>query len=132
MSAGTVIIPSQPKTASSTHWHIGLGWSALTNLHYSRKMTTSEKTLLACKFPPWTLNSLQLKFNHRHNTNNPHTARNGQHNSTNSTASRIKIMFIVVSYTRKSSEKFKKTCNSLGIQVHFKGNNTIWTLLMAP
>ena len=29
-------------------------------------------------------------------------------------------------------EKFKNTCTSLGIQVHFKGNNTIRTLFMAP
>ena len=32
----------------------------------------------------------------------------------------------------KNSEKFKKACNSLGIQAHLKGNNYIWTLLMAP
>ena len=41
-------------------------------------------------------------------------------------------MFIVVPYRRGLSEKFKKTCSSLGIQVHFKGNNTIQTIGMAP
>ena len=41
-------------------------------------------------------------------------------------------MFIVVPYTRGLIEKFKKICNSLDIKVHFKGNNTIQTLLMGP
>ena len=93
-----------------------------------------RKALLACKLPPWTLNSLQIKFNQRHNTNKSHTARNNQLPTinTNNTDSRNKNMFIVVPYTRGLSEKFKKICKSLGIQVHFKGNNTIWTLLMAP
>ena len=29
-------------------------------------------------------------------------------------------------------KKVKKTCNNLGIQVHFKGNSTIQTILMTP
>ena len=29
-------------------------------------------------------------------------------------------------------EKFKRTCNKQGIQVHFKGTNTVKQLLMAP
>ena len=29
-------------------------------------------------------------------------------------------------------EKFKRTCNKKGIEVHFKGSNTIKDLLMAP
>ena len=29
-------------------------------------------------------------------------------------------------------EKFKRTCNRKGIQVHLKGSNTFKTLLMAP
>ena len=29
-------------------------------------------------------------------------------------------------------KRFKRTCNSLGVLVHFKGSNTIKTLLMAP
>ena len=49
-----------------------------------------RKTLLACKFPPWPLNSLQLKFKHKHNTTNPHTASNGQYINTNNTVSRNK------------------------------------------
>ena len=39
---------------------------------------------------------------------------------------------MVVPYTKGLGEKFKRTCSQLEIQVHFKGNNTIKTLLMAP
>ena len=38
----------------------------------------------------------------------------------------------MVPYIHDLGERLKKTCNNLGIQVHFKGNNTIKTLLMAP
>ena len=91
-----------------------------------------RKALSACKFPPWALNSLQLKFNYKHNINNTHTTSNGQHNNTNNIASSNKNIFTVVPYIRGFSGKLKKACNRLGIQVHFKRNNTIWTLLMAP
>ena len=50
----------------------------------------------------------------------------------NNTVSSNKNIFTVVPYTRGLSEKFKRICNSLGIQVHFKGNNTIQTLVMDP
>ena len=39
---------------------------------------------------------------------------------------------MVVPYIKGLGQKFKRTCNNLGIQVHFKGNNTINSLLMAP
>ena len=35
-------------------------------------------------------------------------------------------------YMQNVNERFKKTCNSLGIQLPFKGSNTICTLIMAP
>ena len=38
----------------------------------------------------------------------------------------------MVSYIHGLGEKFKRTCNKWGIQVHFKGANTIKQLLMAP
>ena len=36
-----------------------------------------------------------------------------------------KNISIVIPYTKGCGEKFKKTCNNLGIHVHLKGNNTI-------
>ena len=35
-------------------------------------------------------------------------------------------------YIRGLSKKCRNTCNKLGIQVHFKGQNTVQTILMAP
>ena len=39
---------------------------------------------------------------------------------------------MVVPYIKGMGEKFKKICNKQGIQVHFKGTNTVKQLLMAP
>ena len=38
----------------------------------------------------------------------------------------------VIPYIQGLGEQFKRTCNKLGIQVHFKGSNKIKQLLMAP
>ena len=40
--------------------------------------------------------------------------------------------FPVIPYIKGLGEKVKKTCNKQGIQVHFKGTNTVKQLLMAP
>ena len=84
------------------------------------------------QFHLWGLNRLFIRLNHTHNVNSPQTVTNGQHTNTNNTMSSNISISIVVSYTRGLSERFKKTCNSLGIQVYFKCSNTIHTLLMAP
>ena len=39
---------------------------------------------------------------------------------------------MVIPYIPGFEEKFKRTCNKQGFQVHFKGTNTIKQLLMAP
>ena len=57
-------------------------------------------------------------------------ANNRQHNNRDRTNN--KNIFIAVPYTRGLGEKLRKTCSTLiGIWVHFKGNNTIHTLLVA-
>ena len=38
----------------------------------------------------------------------------------------------VVPYIHGLGERFKRTCNNLGTQVHFRGTSNIKTLLMAP
>ena len=55
---------------------------------------------------------------------------NNNHN--NSGFSNNKNISIVVLYIQGLGEKFKRTYNKKDIQVHFKGSNTIKTLLMAP
>ena len=69
--------------------------------------------------PLWTLNSFQLKINHKHNTGDPHTATNDLPSTTNNTDFNNKNIYIVVPHIR-------------GMQVHFQGHNTIWTLLNIP
>ena len=83
------------------------------------------------QLPPWNVNMLQIKFNHRHNTNQSQSTRHRQHNNNNARNNK-KNIFMVVPYARGLSESFKKTWNSLGIQVYFKGSKTICTLLVVP
>ena len=40
--------------------------------------------------------------------------------------------YIVVPYYKGLSENLKRTCQKYGVQVYFKGGNTIKSLLMAP
>ena len=78
--------------------------------------------------PPWTLNQLQQKFECKNSSNHEprpmdNPPNNGNNNRNNS---------IVASYIHGIGEMFKETCNNKGIQVHFKGTNTIKTLFMVP
>ena len=75
-----------------------------------------------------------INFNYKHNSLNGHTNNSTtQHmdNSNNNSGSNNKNVSIVVLYIHGLGGKFKRTCNSLGIQAHFRGTNTIQTLLMA-
>ena len=38
----------------------------------------------------------------------------------------------MIPYTRGLSKSFKKVCNKIGIQAHFRGNNAICKLLVVP
>ena len=94
-----------------------------------------RKALQACSFPLWALNSLQYKFNCKHNIHNGQNSTDNQPNSnnnsgTNNSNSNHSNISIVVSYIQRLVENFKRTCNSRGIQVHFKGTNTIKNLFM--
>ena len=88
-----------------------------------------RKVHLACNFPHLALNRLLIKFNHRHNINSKYAVNIGQNNNTRSNNKNISI---VGPFRKGLSKKFKMTCNSLGIQKHFKGSNTLCTLLIVP
>ena len=87
--------------------------------------------LLACNFPLWSLNGTLTKFNSKYNSGSTHTTNQDHQNNSNNTGSNKKNISIVVPYMKDLSEKFQKTCNSIGIQVHFKGTNINKSLLMA-
>ena len=91
----------------------------------------------------WALDKLQYNFQHKHNNNKQHTSIDRQqsiqqtnnHNSDNNNGNKNtnnKNISVVVPYMQRVSERLKKSCNKKGIQVHFKGSNTIRNLLMAP
>ena len=81
-----------------------------------------------CQLPAWALNQWQHKFNHPNQapaSNTTNTNSNPTNNSNYKTT-------IVVPYNPKTADKFKKLCKRRGIQVHFKGTNTLRTALGNP
>ena len=88
-----------------------------------------------CQFPNWALNKLQQQFLQKHNhinNNNPSEEQTNNNSRDSSNGPTNKNISIVIPYIKGLGEKFKKTCNKQGIQVHFKGRNTVKQLLMAP
>ena len=78
-----------------------------------------NKALSNCRYPPWALNRARI------NTN-----KNKKKNSRMQTTS--KKPYIVVPYMKGLSETCKNICRRHGIDLHFKGNNTIRQLLVHP
>ena len=101
-----------------------------------KELDDIKTALQACHFPTWALNKLQHNFECRHYIKNDSSSPNSQHNNNqdnNGTSNNNnRILSIVVPYVQELGEKFKRTCNKKGIQVHFMGSNTVKTLVMAP
>ena len=96
----------------------------------SKELDHLRRVLHACLFPSCTLNKLQHQFEHKHNNNGEANSTeeqhfNNQHSIVTTNINKHKNISMV-------GEKFKKTYNKQGIQIHFKGTNTIKQLLMAP
>ena len=81
------------------------------------------------QFPDWALNQWQHKFT---NPNQPTTTTTNNNNNNNPPANNKKNITIVVPYMPNMGEKFRKLCKKKGIQVHFKGTNTLRTALGNP
>ena len=127
------------------HWdsnhHITAKQSVFNTLAHRAKTVSSSqdsmdkelehiKTALKhCQFPSWALNQWHHKFtqSNQQSSSTTNTARNN--NTTDSTKNKATI---VVPYTPNTSEKFKKLYKRKGIQVHFKGTNTLRTALGNP
>ena len=79
-----------------------------------------------CNYPDWVFHRLQTKLDYQlslqHHNNKPNI-----HKDINNT----KNIFIVVPYLKGLSERFKSICGKAGVQIHFKGNNTIKDLSVA-
>ena len=88
-----------------------------------------KTALQHCQFPPWALNQWHLKFTQSNQQSNNTTNTTNNNNPTTSTKNKATI---VVPYIPNTSEKFKKLCKRKGIQVHFRGTNTLRTSLRNP
>ena len=85
------------------------------------------QALQKCRYPIWAINRARIK--------NQNPSRNKNRNNNNQTGQKTNInknIYMVVPYQQGPSERVKNTCQKYGIQVHFKGGQTIKDLLMTP
>ena len=97
----------------------------------NKEMEHLNKALRDCHFPHWVLNRLQLQFQQKHNVNNNNTKGEEQTNNNNQDTNQGQQNKKHL-HGSTIHQRFKKICNKQGIQVHFKGTNTVKQLLMAP
>ena len=83
-----------------------------------------QQALTKCKYPAWALNRVKIQTKPTTNKN-----RRGTDNSDNSSNQKP---YMAVPYYKGVSQSLKKVCNKHGVQVCFKGGNTIKNLLVAP
>ena len=81
------------------------------------------RALTRCKYPTWAIKRARMRSQNSNN-NRRRTNQTGQKNKTN--------LYMVVPYHQGLSERIKISCNKFGVQVFFKGGQTIRSLLMAP
>ena len=87
-----------------------------------------QRLLIENKCPVWALNRVKMKINAT-------TSQDKSKRDTNICANVISNSqrpYIVVPYTKGLSESLKNVSRKHGVQAHFKGGNTIRSLLMAP
>ena len=84
-----------------------------------------QRVLTKFKYPVWPLNRVKMKMKTL-------AQKNKKKNKSCNTGHQQQNSYIVVPYHKELSESFKRTCKKYGVQVYFKGGNTIRSLLMAP
>ena len=122
----------------NSHHTISSKYSVIGTLHHRAKTICSSPQLLQqeedhlyrgltrCKCSAWALNGEQIKMRtpaQRNQKKNNNSTTNNQKGNQNP--------YIVVPYYKGLSECMKRTCNKHGVQVYFKGGNTIRNLLVA-
>ena len=84
-----------------------------------------EEVLSHCKYPKWAIDRmLHLQQEGKEN-------RNGRKKGNNISQTNRRC-HIVVPYSQGLCESYKNICSKYGVQVHFKGENTLKNLLMLP
>ena len=140
----TTVYRKLTHTDQYLHWnsnhHINAKHSVYNTLAHGAKVVSSTQdkldrelqqirtALQHCQFPAWALNQWQNKFTHPNQTNTTTTTNNNNNPQDNNK----KNITIVVPYMPTTGEKFRKLCKKKGIQIHFKGTNTLRTALGNP
>ena len=117
-----------------SHHHLSAKYSVINTLRHRAKTVCSNHHLLKeeddhlnrahsnCRYPAWALNRAKI------NTMNSNKNKNRKTYSTTNN----KKPYIVVPYVKGLSESCKNICRRHGIEMHFKGANTIRQLLVHP
>ena len=121
---GTATTTSQQNKVSLTPWHTGPKQYPPLKPAWTRNWTTSRQPSNIANSPPGP--STNGNTGSTSHNNIPTTPPTIQTDKTKNKAT------IVVPYIPNTSEKFKKVCKRKGIQVHFKGSNTLRTALGNP
>ena len=116
-------------TASSKYSVIGTLHHRTQTICFSPQLLQQEEkypqtALQKCKYPTWALNRVKIK------TKSP--AKKERRDTTSSGNNNNQKPYRVVPYYKGLRESLKKVCTKHGVQVYFKGGNTIKNLLMAP
>ena len=85
-----------------------------------------QQALIKCKYPTWAINRAKIR------SKNPSRYRARRTQTVQSNNNNQPTPYMVVPYHQGLSERIKRTCNKFGVQVFFKGGQTIKGLLMAP
>ena len=145
----TTVYRKPTHTDQYLHWdsnhHITAKQSVFNTLAHRPKIVSSTQDSLdkelqhikdalhACQFPKWALNTWHHRFTHNNTQNQGNNSNNNSNQDNNHTNSNTKRnITITVPYSKGISEKFKRLCKSKGVQVHFKGTNTLRTQLVNP
>ena len=125
--SGTVTTTSQQNLALSTPPPIGPKQYVAIQSFSAKRRPISGRHLPQCKCPKWGLDKVEKRLNKpsrevTDGANNQGTA------GAQATANEVKTKgHIVIPYTQGLCGRIKKTCGRYGIQIYFKGSNTIRT-----
>ena len=118
-----------------SHHHLSAKFSVINTLKHRTKTVFSNhqllkeeeehlnKALRRCKYPAWAVNRVNIKQMNYNRTN--------QGSNKNKKGSNNKP-YIVVPYVKGMSESCKNIFRKHGIEMYFKGGNTIKNLLVYP
>ena len=96
------------------------------------RANTSKRGVKKFEYPMWALNRMKFKNSHQPIPGNRSCNNSGNKQNNTTSGFNKKKTHIVVPYIQGLSESFKNVCGKHGVQVSFKGGQTIKHLLVAP